>query len=109
MAKRAKCHLELGDADQAADYARQALATMSPAFPRHKALATVDLARACVRSGEVAEGAHLLGNAGEIAGRHSSTRLITRVQQARAELQPWQDTRAVRELDERLTTYGLLA
>ncbi|MGQ0778729.1 MAG: hypothetical protein ACT4NY_30665 [Pseudonocardiales bacterium] len=43
----------------------------------------------------------------DIAARYTSTRLITRVQQARTELQPWQDTNAVRELDDRLTTYGL--
>ncbi|MGH3887464.1 MAG: hypothetical protein ACRDSZ_13005 [Pseudonocardiaceae bacterium] len=107
LSKRAKCHLELGDTDQAVDYAQRSLAIVDPAFPRHVALTSVDLARAYAQSREVDEAARLLGDAGEIAAHNSSTRLITRVQQARTELQPWQDTRAVRELDDRFTTYGL--
>ncbi|MGH3564515.1 MAG: hypothetical protein ACRDRH_00490 [Pseudonocardia sp.] len=105
--KRAQCHLDLGDADQAADFARRSLATVDPAFPRDMALTTVDLARAYARSGEVNESARMLGEAADIAARHTSTRLIIRVQQARTELQPWQGINAVRELDDRLTTYGL--
>lgn len=71
------------------------------------ALTTVTLVRAYARSGEVDEAARLLGDAGEIAAHNSSTRLVKAVREARAELQPWQDTRAVRELDDRFTTYGL--
>ncbi len=107
IGKRAKCHLVLGDPDRAADYAQQSLATLDPAFTRRVALTTALLARAYARSGEVHESARLLGEVADIAARNSSTRLITKVQQARAELQPWQDTNAVHELDDRLTTYGL--
>jgi hypothetical protein len=102
LGKRARCHLALGEADRAVDYARQSLATVDPVFPRHVALTSVDLARAYARSREVTEAARLLGDAGEIAAHHSSTRLITRMRQARAELDPWQGVRAVRELDDRL-------
>jgi len=46
----------------------------------------------------------LLDNAGEMAARHSSTRLTEAVKQGRAELAPWADCSTVRELDDRLTT-----
>lgn len=108
LSKRAQCHLELGDAQRAIGYAQQSLATLDPAFPRRVALTAVDLARAYARSGEVNESARLLGEAADIAARNSSTRLVTRVRQARAELQPWQGANVVRELDDRLTTYGLV-
>lgn len=41
------------------------------------------------------------------AAGHSSVRLIERLEQARAGLQPWQHTAAVHTLDERLAAYGL--
>ena len=107
LSKRAKCHLELGDAGRAADYARQSLVTLDPSLPRIVALTTVDLVRAYVRSGEADEATRLLGDAAGIAAHNSSTRLVTRVRQTRAELRPWNDTSAVRELDDRLTAYGL--
>jgi hypothetical protein len=62
---------------------------------------------AYVQCQEIDEAARLLGDAGEIAAGNSSARLSERLLKARAQLQPWQDTRAVRELDDRLTTYGL--
>ncbi len=107
LAKRARCHLALGDAGRAADHAQRALETLDPAFPRRVALTIVDLARARARSGEVNESVRLLGEAADIAARNSSTRLITRLQQGRAELQSWQHTTAVRELDDRLVSCGL--
>jgi hypothetical protein len=55
-----------------------------------------------VQCTEIDEAARLLGDAGEIAAGNSSARLIGRLEQVRAEMEPWKDTRAVRELDERL-------
>lgn len=107
LSKRAKCHLALGDATQAADYAQQSLALLDPAYPRRVALTTVTLAQAYARSGEIDEAARLLGNAGELASRNSSVRLITVIKQGHTELHPWKNTHAVRDLDDRLATYGL--
>ncbi|MGH3886620.1 MAG: hypothetical protein ACRDSZ_08620 [Pseudonocardiaceae bacterium] len=103
-----QCHLKLRDAQQAADYAQRSLATLDPSFARLVAFTSVNLGRAYVQAGEVDEAARLLGNAGEIAARNSSTRLIKILRQSRAELAPWQDSSAVRTLDDRLTSYGVV-
>ncbi|MGH3916500.1 MAG: hypothetical protein ACRDTC_24280 [Pseudonocardiaceae bacterium] len=102
-----KCHLELGDAERAADHTRRSLAALDPSFTRTIALTTIDLARACVLSRKVDEAARLLGDAGEIAAGNSSARLAEQLQQGRAQLRPWRDTTAVRTLDERLAFCGV--
>lgn len=105
---RCLCHLELHQPQRAVIYAQQALQTLDRSYARNIALATVHLGVAYTLSNEVDEAAWLLGDAGEIAACNSSVRLIGQVQQARAGVQPWQDTAAVRTLDERLTSYGLV-
>jgi hypothetical protein len=67
----------------------------------------VDLVEAYVQCNEIDEAARLLGDAGEIAAGDGSLRLIGRLEQARAAMQPWQHTAAIGTLDERLVTYGL--
>lgn len=108
LSKRGECHLELRDAERAADYAEQSLASLDPSFTRHVALTTVDLGRARVESNEIDEAARLFGDAGEIAAHNSSIRLIEVLKQGRADLRPWQHTPAVRALDDRLTSHGLV-
>lgn len=103
-----QCHLKLHDADRAAAYAQQSLATLAPSFNRFVAFTSVNLGRAYAQSGEVGEAARLLGDAGEIAARNSSARLIKILRQSRAELAPWQSSSAVRTLDDRLASYGVL-
>lgn len=97
----------LHDADRTVDYAQQSLTTLNPAYTRIVALTTVELGRAYTLSGEVGEATRLFGDAGEIAARNSSVRLIETIRRGRAELQPFQGASAVRELDDRLATYGL--
>ncbi|MGH4016630.1 MAG: hypothetical protein ACRDSL_22395 [Pseudonocardiaceae bacterium] len=104
---RGWCHLELHDSQRAVDYAQQALSGLDPSFVRDTAFTTVDLSRAYVQCQEIDEAARLLGDASELAAGNSSARLTGRLHQARAQLQPWHDTSAVRELDDRFTTYGL--
>jgi hypothetical protein len=66
-----ECHLELRDAERAADYAQRSLATLDQSYTRQVALTSVDLARAYTQSGEIDEAARLLGDAGEIAAGNS--------------------------------------
>ena len=68
----------------------------------------LDLSVRYVQCKEIDEAARLFGDAGEIAVRNSSARLIERLEQGRAELQPWQHTTAVRQLDDRLASYGVV-
>jgi hypothetical protein len=73
------------------------------------AMTIVDLSEAYVLCTEIDEAARLLGDAAAMAAANSSARLIDRLVQARAGLQTWQDTAAVRALDERLGEYGVNA
>lgn len=105
---RGLCHLKLGDAHLATDCAQQSLTTLDKSKTRNVAMTIMDLSSASVQAGEIDEAARLLGDAGEIAASNSSTRLVGMVKQTRAALQPWQDSSAVRELDDRLAAYGLV-
>ncbi|MGH3924397.1 MAG: hypothetical protein ACRDTT_16300, partial [Pseudonocardiaceae bacterium] len=104
---RGGCHLALHDSQRAIDYSQQSLATLDPSAVRNVAFTRLELGTAYVQCEEIDEAARLLGDAGEIAAGNSSARLTERLHQARAQLQPWQDTHAVRELNDRFITYGL--
>jgi tetratricopeptide (TPR) repeat protein len=104
---RGGCHLELGEPDRAVFYRRQALEVLDRSFSRDLALATIGLGEAYVQCNEIDEAARLLGDAGEIAAGHSSVRLIEQLVKARAGMRAWEDTAAVRGLDERLVSYGV--
>jgi tetratricopeptide (TPR) repeat protein len=105
---RGGCYLELGEADRAVFYRRQALTVMDRSFSRDVAMATIGLSEAYVQCTEIEEAARLLGDAGEIAAGNSSVRLSGRLVEARAGMQPWGDTAAVRGLDERLASLGVV-
>jgi len=102
-----ECHLKLREADRAVSYAQQSLEILDRSRARTVAMTIVDLGEAYVQCNEIDEAARLLGDAGDIAASHSSARLIGRLEQARADLRPWQHTAAVRTLDDRLASYGL--
>ncbi len=104
---RCLCHLELHEPQRAAAHAEQSLKTLDRSYARNVAFVMVNLGLAHIQSNEVDEAARLLGDAGEIAAGHSSARLIGQLEQARADMQPWQHTAAVRTLDDRLVPYGL--
>jgi tetratricopeptide (TPR) repeat protein len=104
---RGECHLKLDEGDRAVAYAQQSLKLLDRSRARTVAMTIVDLGEAYVQCNEIDEAARLLGDAGDIAASHSSARLIGRLEQARADLRPWQHTAAVRTLDDRLTSYGL--
>ncbi|MGH3719348.1 MAG: hypothetical protein ACRDRI_11035 [Pseudonocardiaceae bacterium] len=108
MSVRGGCHLTLRETDQAISYAQQSLRVLDPLSTRNVAMTLVDLGEAYVQCAEIDEAARLLGDAGEIAAGNSSVRLARRLVQARAGMQPWQDTAAIRTLDERLVAYGLV-
>lgn len=48
-----------------------------------------------------------LGDAAALAVHNQSARLVQHIHDLRTELTPWEDTRAVQELDQRLRGYGL--
>ncbi|MGH3833243.1 MAG: hypothetical protein ACRDRS_22880 [Pseudonocardiaceae bacterium] len=104
---RGGCHLTLGETDHAISYAQQSLKVIDRISTRDVAMTLVYLGQAHVQCNEIDEAARLLGDAGDIAASHSSARLIGRLEQARADLRPWQDTAAVRTLGDRFASLGL--
>jgi transcriptional regulator with XRE-family HTH domain len=104
---RCSCHLTLREPQLAATYAQQSLKILDRSYTRDLGFVTMKLGIAHMQSHEIDEAARLLGDAGEIAARNSSARLAKQVQQARADMRPWQHTAAIRALDDRLASYGL--
>jgi hypothetical protein len=105
---RGQCYLELGRVDEGVSCTRRSLASFDPAFLRNVAMTTVDLSTALVHCNQIEEAALLLGDAGHLATRNRSVRLSTLVRQTRATMEPWAQISAVRLLDERLVSYGLV-
>ncbi|MGQ0776819.1 MAG: hypothetical protein ACT4NY_20775 [Pseudonocardiales bacterium] len=105
---RGLCHLELHDGQRAAEYGQQSLSNLDRSRTRNVAMTIVDLGRAYVQCNEIDEATRLLGDAGEIAARNSSARLVELLKQGRADLQPWKDSAAVRALDDRLRSHGVI-
>jgi hypothetical protein len=63
------------------------------------------LGNAQLQAGEIDEAARLFG---DTAAQTRSTRLVKELRNTRARMQPWQDTPAVKALDDQLATYGLV-
>ncbi len=102
-----RCLLRLGDSRRAAGAARQALALLNSSFVRNRAFATINLGISHLGTNEVDEAAKVIGEAASLVARNRSPRLAERLRAARTEMDQWQATRAVRELDERLASYDL--
>jgi tetratricopeptide (TPR) repeat protein len=94
--------LRLGKPEQAAAAAERGLKLIDSAFVSGLAYCTLRLGTARLLSGEVGEAARLVGEGALLAAKNRSARLTGEVKAARGRMQPWQNTAAVRELDERL-------
>lgn len=102
------CHLELHEPQRAATYAEQSLKTLDRSYARNIAMTTLNLSVAYARRNEIDEAARLIGDAGEVAACNSSARLNHQMLQVRADMCPWEHNVAVRALDDRLASYGLV-
>ncbi|MDQ3762414.1 MAG: hypothetical protein M3460_12235 [Actinomycetota bacterium] len=92
---------------EAAASAQQALELFDNSFVRDFAFCTLHLGTARLLSGDVEEAARVIGEGTLLAARIRSVRLTNEVKAARARMEPWRETRAVRELDERLAGGGI--
>ncbi|MEU9830788.1 hypothetical protein AB0D67_04515 [Streptosporangium sp. NPDC048047] len=99
---RTFCLIELKRPDLAISEAQRRLAAMGPDSVRERGILQLEYALALIDHREIPEAAAMIGEATGIVAGHSSTRLAHSVRQARNQLQPWQDNRHVRDLDEKL-------
>jgi DNA-binding XRE family transcriptional regulator len=102
------CLLQLGDIAPAEQAARESLAQMGGSFVRNRAFSTIHLGNAYLAAGEVELAATVVGDGAALAARNRSARVVQTIAQTRAGMKHWQDTPAVRELDAKLVSYGLL-
>ncbi|MGH2351430.1 MAG: helix-turn-helix domain-containing protein [Chloroflexota bacterium] len=108
VSRQSDCLLRLGKPAEAAASAERGLELYDRSFISGRAFCTLRLGTARLLSGEVAEAAQVIGEGASLAARIRSARLIGEVKAARDRMQPWKDTRAVRELDERLVAMGVM-
>jgi tetratricopeptide (TPR) repeat protein len=104
--RQSDCLLRLGKPAEAAINAQQALQLFDHSFVRDFAFCTLHLGTARLLSGDIEEAARVIGEGGLLAARIRSTRLTREVRVARGRMEPWRETVAVRELDERLRGVG---
>lgn len=98
--------LLLNRPDDAAVSAQSGLAVFNTSYVDGYALCTLHLGKACLQAGEVAEAAQVIGSAASLAAQNRQARLVKELHTARARMEPWRETVAVRELDERLVGVG---
>jgi DNA-binding XRE family transcriptional regulator len=107
--RQSDCLLRQNKPAEAAASAQSAVQLFDDSFIRDFAFCTLTLGTARLRSGEIEEAARVIGEGTLLAARIQSVRLVNEVRAVRAQLEPWKGTRAVRELDERLLSYGVVA
>ena len=104
---RGKCLLQLNRPADAAQATERSLATLDRTYVRDVALATVDLCWARLECHDLDHAVATLEQAADLAVQNRSARLAGEINAVRARLQPWQDSRAVIQLDQRLRAYRL--
>jgi transcriptional regulator with XRE-family HTH domain len=104
---RSECLLRLGKPQEAAASASAGLMLYDKSFVDGYAVCTLHLGNARLQAGEVEEAVRVIGSAASLAAQTCSARLMKELHTTRDRMQPWQGTRAVGELDERLAECGL--
>jgi tetratricopeptide (TPR) repeat protein len=116
VARRGQCLLKLGrtaDAVQAIGESLELYIAEPPDSPSYMyrniniAMAKLELSAAHVQKGDIDEGVTILANVGDFVSQNRAARLVKQVCSIRAALKPWQDTPAVKQLDDQLHGSGL--
>lgn len=104
---RSECLLRLGKPQEAAVSASAGLILYDTSFVDGYAVCMLHLGNARLQAGEVEEAARAIGEGALLAAKTRSARLTNEIQGCRRRLQPWHNTAAVKELDERLIGWGM--
>lgn len=97
---RSECLLRLGKPQEAAASANAGLTLYDTSFADGYAVCTLHLGNARLQSGEINEAIRVIGDAVHLATQTHSARLVKELRTSRTRMQPWQNTPAVKELDE---------
>jgi tetratricopeptide (TPR) repeat protein len=96
------CHVRLGRPERAQAKLTEALEGLNPTDVKHRAIVITDLASAHVQKREVDEACGLAGQALAIVTEKQFAKGRQRIRDFRTRLEPWNGTRAVKDLDEQL-------
>ncbi|MGH3973257.1 MAG: hypothetical protein ACRDS9_08020, partial [Pseudonocardiaceae bacterium] len=114
VARRGKCLLKLGRAADAVQVIGGSLKLYDAIPPNSSlyrktniAMAKLDLSAAHVQAGDIDEGTAMLADVVDFVSQNRADRLVKRVHSIRATLEPWQETSAVKQLDDQLHGSGL--
>jgi tetratricopeptide (TPR) repeat protein len=106
ISHRSECLLRLGKPQDAAASASAGLMLYDKSFVDGYAVCTLHLGNARLQAGEIDEATRIISGAASLAAQTHSARLVKELRIIRGRMQPWEDTQAVRELDERLAGVG---
>ncbi|MGH3906977.1 MAG: hypothetical protein ACRDTE_22775, partial [Pseudonocardiaceae bacterium] len=106
--QKSDCLLRLRKPNEAATSAKAGLALFDKRFVGSRAFCTLHLGNARLQSGEIDEAARLVSDAAGLAVQTRSARLVKELRTTRGHMQPWQNTHAVKALDDQLAAYGLV-
>lgn len=99
---KSECLLRLRRPQEAAASATAGLALYDKSFIDGYAVCNLHLGNAYLQAGEIDEAAQVISRAATLSVQTHSARLVKELRTARNQMEPWRQTRAVRELDERL-------
>lgn len=83
---------------------RHGLDELGPRHVKWRALALSDLAKSYILTGEIEEACGVVGEAFDAGIQLQSDRVLKRVARIRRELGPWKETKAVRELEDKMVS-----
>ena len=107
LGTRAECALQLGRPDQAWDTAAEALRLIDGTNLHNYALTLSFQGEARIAQGNITEATAILGDVARLTAAGRAARLTQRLLRLRQALAPWERSRAVHRLDERLAAYGV--
>jgi len=105
--ERGACATRLKQHEIALPALEEGLDVLGSGASKRRALALSDLAETYVLTREIGEACRVLAETFDVGMQLRSDRVLRRVRQVRTELAPWKETKAVRQLEERIVT-GLL-
>lgn len=104
---RSECLLRLRQPQEAAVSASAGLTLYDQSFVDGYAVCTLHLGNAYLQAGEIDEAAQVIGSVAVLSAQTHSARLTKEMRTTRVRMEPWRETQAVKELDERLVGVGL--
>jgi tetratricopeptide (TPR) repeat protein len=100
-----ECALKLKRPDAAMDALDKSLTLVDPANLHNYTFRLLFRAEARIQQAEVTEASSIVGDVARLTAGNTSQRIAERITDVRGLLVPWERTKPVRELDERLAAY----